>query len=393
MAPPMLCSRIQARAAAALILAAATGWVGCSRSPASQGQPAKRGDIVYPVAVVQLTPRTLEYSVRAVGGVEAFEQVQVTARVGGAVERVSFKEGDSVKRGQLLAEIEVQRYQLAVTSAQAALARAQANRAEAERELARATNLHAEGVGTSADVGSWQTKLLTHQAEVAQAEAALGVARLNLRDARVTAPIAGTIETRSVQTGQYVQPGSTLATLIRRDPLLLRFQVPEGDAAQLRAGQKAVFHVQGDRQRRYEATLTHIGGAANEKSRMVPIVAEVLGNPSDLRPGAFAEVTVPLGEATATLAVPETAIRASERGFLGFVVDEGAAKERRLELGLRTTEGLVQVKSGLRPGELLVVRGGEALKEGAKVRVTERDGKAAATAPPAPGPSAAAGAR
>jgi multidrug efflux pump subunit AcrA (membrane-fusion protein) len=88
-----------------------------------------------------------------------------------------------------------------------------------------------------------------------------------------------------------------------------------------------------------------------------------------LRPGAFAQVTVPVGGVKDSPVVPETAVRPSERGFVGYVVEGDTARERILTLGLRTADGRVQVKSGLRPGETVVVRGGEALSDGVKVRV------------------------
>ncbi|HEY3498501.1 MAG TPA: efflux RND transporter periplasmic adaptor subunit, partial [Polyangiaceae bacterium] len=217
------------------------------------------------------------------------------------------------------------------------------------------------------EVNNWQTKLATAQAQEAEARAALGVASLNLRDARMRAPISGSIQTRSVQTGQYVQPGTVIATLIRRDPLLLRFKVTEAEASRLALGMPVNFKVSGSPQA-YAAKTTFIAGAAEAASRMVPVVAEVGEDPA-LRPGAFAEVKVPVGANDAALAVPETAIRPSERGFIAFVAEGAVAHERIVELGLRTPDGLVEVTKGLKAGEQLVVRGGEALKEGAKVKV------------------------
>jgi len=339
----------------------------CSRSSATREQPPKKPtEVVFPVETRTLAVGRVEYRVTAVGAVEAFENVQVTARVAGVVERLQFKEGDSVKEGALLAEIEPQRFQLQVASAQGVLARVQASKAEAERELDRAQKLAAEGVSSGLEVSTWQTKVATAAAQESEARAALGVASLNLRDARLKAPLGGLIQSRLVQTGQYVQPGTVIATLIRRDPMLLRFRVTEQEAARLALGMQASFVVTGSPAPR-QAKITFIAGAAEPASRMVPVAAEVPDDPS-LRPGAFAEVTVPVGENDAALAAPETAIRASERGFVAFVVDAGVARERIVELGLRTPDGLVEVVKGLRAGESLVIRGGEALKEGSKVK-------------------------
>jgi multidrug efflux system membrane fusion protein len=351
-----------------LTLALALGGVACSRSSATREQQGKKpAEIVFPVEVRPVAMERIEYRVTAVGAVEAFEMVQVTARVPGALERLHFKEGDTVKEGALLAEIEPQRYQLAVASAQGSLSRAQAARGEAERELERAQKLAAEGVSTDAEVSTWQTKLATALAAESESRAALGVASLNLRDARLKAPLAGSIQTRSVQTGQYVQAGTVIASLIRRDPLLLRFKVTEAEAGRLALGMTAEFHVTGGASVQ-KGKITFIAASAEVASRMVSVVAEIAEDPS-LRPGAFAEVTVPVGVNESALAVPETAIRPSERGFITFVVDGNVAHERIVDLGLRTPNGLVEVVKGLRPGDTLVIRGGEALREGAKVRV------------------------
>jgi len=357
-----------------------TAALGCSRSRATQEQPQRR-EMAFAVEVRRLEPRLVDYKVSAVGSVDAFENVQITARVSGAVEGVHFKEGDKLKKGAPLAEIEPQRYSLAAASARAAVQRSEAAVSEAERELERAEKLRAEGVASSVEVANWQTKLATAQAEVAQSKAALGVAELNLRDARVRAPINGTIQTRNVQTGQYVQTGAVLATLIRRDPMLVRFRVTEPEAAKLSVGTTARFRVK-DNPDEYSARITYVAGSADSNSRMVSVIGEI-ENPVDaLRPGTFAEISVPIGSTERALVAPETAIRPSERGFLAFVVEGDVARPRVLQLGLRTPDGLVEVKSGLKPGEQLVIRGAEALKDGVKVRVSEaRPG----AAPPASG--------
>jgi membrane fusion protein, multidrug efflux system len=337
-----------------------------------------RGEIEFPVEVARVEARSVEYSVSAVGSVDAFERVEITSRVPGAIDRIHFTEGSLVGPGTLLVEIEPERYRLAVRSAQATLEKAQATGAEAQIGLDRRTAVNAKNPALvkEEDLDAWRTRVSTAKAEVAQARSALDLAQLNLREAFVRAPAAGVIQTRNVQTGQYVQPGVTLATLVRREPLLLRFQVPEQDASRLTPGMHARFKVR-ESTRQYTATLTHVAASAESTSRMVAITAQV-DDPSrgELRPGSFAQVTVPVGSSAEAAVIPQTAVRPSERGFLAYVVDGGVARERELSLGLRTADGRVEVRSGVKPGEQLVVRGGEALRDGAKVNVT-RSGEGA----------------
>ncbi|MGK3960832.1 efflux RND transporter periplasmic adaptor subunit [Sorangium sp. So ce118] len=323
----------------------------------------------FPVEVVPVAAERVEYAVPAVGTVEAFEQVQLTARVAGVVEAVRFMEGDEVKAGQVLVEIDPARYNLAVRAARATLDRMTATQAEAAAGLERREAEGAEGVFSKEDVASWRSRSAITSAQVAEAKIAVDQALLNLRDAYVRAPIQGKIQTRTVQTGQHVAVGTVLATLLRRDPLLLRFQIPAPDAPRVRPDMEARFQVKGDA-RTYTAKLTHVADAADPATRMVAVTGEVQGEGKELlRPGTFAEVTVPVGASGDAPVIPLTAVRPSERGFLAYVVDGTTARERVLSLGLRTPDGRVEVKSGLSAGERLVVRGAEALREGAQVRV------------------------
>jgi multidrug efflux system membrane fusion protein len=347
--------------------------------------------MLFPVEVAPVEVRDVEYVVNAVGSVEAFERVQITARVAGVVERVGFTEGQVVKKGEVLAEIEPTRYSLMVNAAQAAQEKAQAAASEAQAGAQRraAVNEQRPGLLPAEELESFQTRARSAVAEVSAAKAALDQAELNLRDAYVRAPMDGVLQTRTVQTGQYVQPGYVLATLLRRDPLLLRFRVAEADVGSLKPGMLARFTVRSD-SRKYSAKITHVAAAAEDQSRMVPVTAEVAKEDAKeaveaLRPGAFASVAVPVATSKGSPVVPQTAVRPSERGFLAYVVEGDKARERVLELGMRTEDGRVEVREGLKQGERLVVRGAEALKEGAVVRVSEGARPAVTGEPRRPG--------
>lgn len=361
--------RTPRRPVAMLVLPLVLALAGCSGKPAENARPA-RAEVRFPVEAAKVAARNVEYSVRAVGSIEAFEQVAVTARVAGVVERVRFREGDSVTAETALAEIEPERYRLATEAARAVLAKAQATADEARNGLERrqAVNVKNPDLVRAEEVDAWRTRVAAAAAEIQQAQTALSLAELNQRDAIVRSPLAGVIQTRGIETGQYVSPGTEIATLVRRDPLLLRFRVPQNEATPLSPGMLARFAQREGSDKTYTARIRLVGAAADSRDRMVAVTAEV-DDPerAELRPGTFVEVEVPVGDAAAAAVIPQTAIRPSEHGFLAFVIDGDVARERVLELGLRTAEGDVEVRQGLAVGELLVVRGAEALRDGARV--------------------------
>jgi len=364
--------------------------VSCSKGGETAGPGAKRGGgfdrskIAFPVDVEQVKLKSLVYSVNAVGSVDAFETVQVTARVSGVVDRVLFSEGSPAALGQVLVEIEPERYKLSVEAAQAAQEKAEAAKADAVAGLKRRESVINEtpGLIPGEELETWRTKVALANSDVALAKAALNQANLNLHDAYVRAPFYGILQSRTVQTGQYVQTGTVLATLVRRDPLLLRFKAPEREAAQIRIGMKALFKVRDD-SRQFAARIVHVAAAADDVTRLVAVTAEVNDNRGRaLRPGSFAEITVPVSSERQAPVIPQTSIRASEKGFLAFVVAGDKAEERILTLGLRTADGQVEVLSGITPGEIVVIRGGEALRNGVLVRVSGPQGKPAVAARP-----------
>jgi len=355
---------------------------GCKKGPqptATSAPAGKRGmQVEFPVEVEPVKTQALVYSVSAVGSVEAFEKVQVTARVSGAVDRVLFSEGSYAQTGQVLVEIETERYKLALEAAEAASAKALASKADAEAGLKRRESVITQtpGLIPGEELETWKTKVLVAAADVAQTKSALNTAQLNLNDAYVRAPFSGIIQTRTVQTGQYVQTGTVLATLVRRDPLLVRFSVPEREAARINPGMTAAFKIRDD-DREFQSRIKHVAESADPNSRLVDLTAEVTDpREKDLRPGTFVEITIPITTREAALVIRQIAVRPSEKGFIAYVIENGLAAEKILKLGMRTADGRIEVLSGLQAGEQLVVRGAEALRPGAMVKISPASAQA-----------------
>jgi multidrug efflux system membrane fusion protein len=377
------------------------GSSGCSKADSSLKQPKAVNKLQYPVQVAPLELRKVRYNVIAPGSIEAFQQVQVTARVAGAVDRVGFTEGADVKKGDVLVVIDSERYDVAVGQSKATLARSQASEKAAEAQLARRTGAVSEhpGLITGEEIATFETAVATSKADVESATQALRAAQINLRDAFVRAPIAGVVQSRTVQAGQYLQAGAVLATLLQRDPLLLRFPVTEQDAPRIKPGMIANMSLR-ESARSYSAKIILVAESADPTTRLVPVTAEVDDTEHKywLRPGAFCEVNVPVGDARDAVVVPTIAVQPTENGNVVYIVDEqNAAHQRKVALGMHTPEGGVEITQGLKAGELLVVRGFEPLSEGAPVKISERTTLQAAEAAadagaPAHGAPAASGA-
>jgi RND family efflux transporter MFP subunit len=334
---------------------------------------AGKGNVQFAVDVMPVPSLKVDYIVSAPGTIDAFERVQVTARVSGVIDKVGFTEGQDVKKGDVLVVIESERYQLAVNSAKALVAKAQATQKDMEGAAARrqtATSDH-PGLIPGEEVESYKTKALTAQADTASAQESLKVAQANLRDAFVRAPIDGTIQTRTVETGQYVQPGYLMATLLRSDPMLLHFQVQPQDAPRLKPGMTVNFTMR-ETPNTYSAKITLVAGAAEAATHTVGVTAEVPNTEKKywLRPGSFCDVTIDVGATRDAPVIPRTATRATDHGYVVYVVDGDVATEKVVTLGMNTKDGRIEVRSGLSAGELLVVRGAEALKSGAHVRAS-----------------------
>ncbi|MCA8937761.1 MAG: efflux RND transporter periplasmic adaptor subunit [Planctomycetes bacterium] len=358
--------------AIALIAFVALATSGCGGDDdKGGGKPRSKS---FPVQTETVEGREVQYVVSAVGSVQAFEEVLITARVAGVIETVNFREGQQVTTETVLCEIEPQRFQYSFDAAKAAHDRAVAELKDANDGLKRREDPKGS-IFSKEEVDAWRTKVAVASANEREKAADLSRAELDLKNALPTPPMAGVVQSRLIQTGQWVTPGTVIARLLRRDPMLLRFAVAEDQAGQLKPGQSATFTVGSDN-REYKATLTHVAASADQTTRMVLVVGEIDKEDAvGLTPGTFIRATVPVGSRKDAPTVPETAVRASEKGFLVYVIDGGKAYQRVIEIGLRTNDGRIEVKAGLEVGEEIVVRGAEALREGVDVKIVA-DGEA-----------------
>jgi membrane fusion protein, multidrug efflux system len=334
------------------------------------------------VRVAPVLVQEVIYQIKALGSLEAEEMVQVTAEVEGAISDVRFHEGDRVNPQTPLAQIDPERYRVEMDRARAALDQSRAELGRAQADLKRREELSEAKLVAAEEMTRSRGENERLSAAVEVTRAALGIAQQNFRKSEVRAPRGGVINTRTVETGQYVKLGGVLATLVDTSRLRLRFKVSDGESLRARQNGDVKFRVSALGPQDFPAKIYHVGEVADPGTRQVEVLAWVK-NPGPLKPGFFAEVTL-AGEARKNaLVVPEGAVQASEQGFVTYVVDQGKAHLRPIEIGLRTGNGSVEILSGVKPKETVVIEGSDRLADGIDVQPVT----AASTGGPSPEPT------
>jgi RND family efflux transporter MFP subunit len=358
-------ARLNPRRLLSLVLPLGVSALACnSGQGAAAGRPAARA---LSVRVAPVAVQDVVYEIRAVGSLEAEELVQITAEVEGAVSEVRFHEGDRVGPQTVLARIDPDRYRLEAQRAEASFQKARADAERARTDLKRREELAAQQLVAAEELNRARAEAEQLVAEAEATRAARDLAQQSLRKSEVRPPRAGVINTRTVETGQFVRTGTALATLVDVSRLRLRFKVSEGESLRAREGQPVSFRVSALGERAFQAGVYHVGEVADPATRQVEVLAWVK-NPGELKPGFFAEVTLASETRKGAVIVPEGAIQASDRGFVTYVVEGDKVRQRTVQIGLRTGTGVVEILSGVASGELVVVEGSDRLADGVTVQ-------------------------
>lgn len=342
--------------------------------PPAAGQSAKRA---YPVEVRTVVTEDVQYSIDAVGSLEPQEEVKVAARVAGVVEKIHFEEGSKVTPKTILAEIDRVRYQTQADRAKASHERAAADLKKAEIILQNRRELKKKDPGYVSDeeIATLSSQMSSALAAVAEAKSSYDLALQDLEFSQPRSLIAGTIDTKSVVTGQYVTAGAPIASIVDESRLKLRFKVSETESVKLAsvlAGDRRVtFTVRPLPGKTFSAELIHMSPQANPQTRTVECLALVENRDTLLKPGFFATVRAVVDTHQKAVVVPDSAILPTERGFVAFIVEKSKAQRRVVKPGLFVREGVVEILSGLNAGETLIITGAAAVEDGRDVVVRD----------------------
>lgn len=362
--------------------------LGCHAESKAQS---KRPPVGVEVALVQT--RDVPVRLRAIGAVEAVNTVNIIAQVTGLIQQVHFKEGDFVKKGDLLFSIDTRPYSTSLAAAQAQVARDAALARQAQEDADRAARLSAEGLTSIQDVSRAHSAAAAAAAALQADQASVQGASLNVQFAQLRAPIDGRTGRLLVVAGNVIKANDTQPLVVIRSlvPIYVRFSVPEENLPELRRRMReATVSVtatpRGAGAQTAHGRLTFIENAVDANTGTIDLKAEFANEDLELWPGQFVDVAVDLAVDHGATVVPESAIQVGQSGDFAYVVGDDHKAHLRSVVVRRTLDQISVVDQGLRAGEQVVTDGQVKLKDGVDVHATPAKPLEPDAAPTSSGP-------
>src|SRR5438309_1183777 len=386
--------RLILAAVGAAVLVAVIAW---AMKPGGQsaGRPGGRGPDAgrpIPVRAVAASTGSVDITVDALGTVTALKTATIHSRVDGPLLQVPFREGQPVKAGDLLAQIDPSTFQAALNQAEGQLARDQAQLAGARVDLDRYTGLLAKDSIARQTVDAQRFTVQQLEGAARADKAAVETARLQLTFTRITAPFAGRVGLRQVDPGNMVHASDTngLVVLTQTHPIYVVFAVPSAHLAQLyphwsRGDALTVQALDRDGKVLASGKLAAVDNQIDTSTGTIRIKAQFDNSNDALFPDQFVTARLKMDTLSGATLVPGASVQRGAPGTFVYVVNaDNTVSLRKLSLGPASGE-LVSVQEGVQPGEKVVIDGLDKLRDGARVALIA-DNIRGATAPRAPPP-------
>jgi multidrug efflux system membrane fusion protein len=326
-----------------------------------------------PVAAAEAQNADVPIILTGLGTVRAFNSVVVTSRVDGQIVKINFREGEEVREGDVLVEIDSQAFAAALAQTQAAKLKDQAQLANARLDLDRAQKLVGTGAGTVQQLDGARALVAQLEASTVADQAAIEAAQVQVNYCKIRSPIAGRVGTRLIDIGNIVRAGGTsgIVTVNQIHPISVEFDLPAESMPQIRdrMRKESVPVVATDRNDRQLATgqLAVIDNQVNVATGTIRYKATFDNAAETLWPGQFVSIRLEVEVRRGVVTIPADAVQRGPAGTYAFVIDKGnIAHKRPIKLGYATKE-IAIVESGVEPGESVATDGQYRIEEGTKV--------------------------
>jgi len=381
-------------------------------------------EIIIPVRTALVEKGEVNSFLKVTGVVEANETVRVTSEIMGQAKEVKVKNGEEVNRGDILIALGDEQIKIQVAQAQAtldsvqassdkiksgarpqvikqaesALLQAKMNRDSVEENYLRMKKLFTEKAISEqqyeqaknqyeiADVqyqsaqesyelvieGAAEEDIKSVEAQVRQAKAALDMARYQLKNTQITAPISGKVTSISVSSGEMISPSIPLLSIIDVSRIFVKVGISEKDISKIKEGQKVSLEIDAFPEEKFRGEVVSKGVAVDQISKTLEVKIEILQSEVDIPIGVFARGDILVKTNQNALIVPSSALTRKKTGIYVYVIEEGIARQKEVVLGIIQDER-VEILDGLSEEEEIVVLGNQELEDGLKVNVLGKE--------------------
>jgi RND family efflux transporter MFP subunit len=344
----------------------------CSQKKEEQTKEQSYG--AAPVKVKAVARQKISEKLFYTGTLEAWQKINITPDSGGKIARIYVEEGDYVREGQLLAELDTQALSLQLKQAEAAVAVADANYNDAKKNKERMDRLAKENAVSDQQYEKVMLALEAAQAQLAQARAALNLVRHSLNVSSMKAPFKGVVASKNAEVGDVINPmmgsfstSSGVMTLMDFSRVKISIEVTGNDILRIKKGQPATLRVPSFPKRDFRGTVSLVNLTADPLTKKFRSEVTVENPDLTLRPGTFGEITLEVSTHENALVLPQKAILDNKYVFLA---QGGKAYKREVTLGLQNST-LVEILDGVKEGDLVIVEGNFGLEDGIDIEIIE----------------------
>jgi len=333
-----------------------------------------------PVTTAKAGTADVPIVLRGLGSVAAYNTVSVKSRVEGNVVKVNFKEGQEVKTGDLLVQLDVRPFQAALDQATANFDKDQANLNNARKDLSRDADLYKRGFAPEQQFTTQKTTVDEDQASLESDKAQIDAAKLNVEYADIRSPIAGITGIRQIDLGNLVQANSaTLVVVTQIKPIYVVFTIPETDIPRVRRAMskgdlQVLAYDAADQKEIAQGALKLVDNQVDQTSGTVRLKAEFPNTDETLWPGQFVNAHLIVQTVENGIVVPNDAVQAGASGTFVYVVKPDNTVEVRPVTVTQTENNSSLIGSGLKAGEQVVTAGQSKLSPGAHVVISNPPG-------------------
>lgn len=321
-----------------------------------------------PVLVSTVLEQEINQSVSFIGSVEPRMKSLVAGEVRGLVEQFSAREGDAVKKGQVLAHINVTSLKIQLKAAKAALMEVKANHEQVKRDMARSAQLFKEELIPLKQLEDDMSRDKALSERLLQLTAEIERLEDLISKSRILAPFDGVITKEHTEVGQWIQEGSPVVEMIDLKNLRIRVDVPERYIGKLKIGEAVPVRFDALPSFRVSGKISSITPEADNAARTFPVDVEVKNRDMTIKSGMTAQVFFSVGEPYTARLIPKDAlVIRGDRNFV-YIVSGDTVREEEVKLG-NSVKGMVEIKGNVKTGERVVIRGNERLRPGQQVKI------------------------